>query len=147
MKVQKIFCDRCGKEIPGNFFRIIPELLDPVSEDFVDRENMSELTSMQIDKDYCEDCAKKIKAFISQREDSERGSEKEAKKEPAAKQEETKNAVTLGQPAKKTYDRGKICALYKAGWNASKIADEMGCTVQTAINILTKEGVYEKRKA
>lgn len=147
MKVQKIFCDRCGKEIPGNFFRIIPELLDPVSEDYVDRENMSELTSMQIDKDYCEDCAKKIVAFISQREDSERGSEKEAKKVPAAKQEDNKIPVTLDQPAKKTYDRGKICALYKAGWNASKIADEMGCTVQTAINILTKEGVYEKRKA
>ena len=147
MKVQKIFCDRCGKEIPGNFFRIIPELLDPISEDYVDRENMSELTSMQIDKDYCEDCAKKIVAFINQREDSERGPKEAVKKEPAAKHEKTEKAATLDQPAKKTYDRGKIVALYKAGWNASKIADEMGCTIQTAINILTKEGVYEKRKA
>lgn len=40
-------------------------------------------------------------------------------------------------------DHGKICALYKAGWACTKIADEMRCTTQTVINHLKKEGIYK----
>lgn len=42
-------------------------------------------------------------------------------------------------------DHGKICALYKAGWNCTKIADELRCNAQTVINHLVKEGIYKKR--
>lgn len=42
-------------------------------------------------------------------------------------------------------DHGKICALYKAGWNYTKIADELRYNAQTVINHLVKEGIYKKR--
>lgn len=35
---------------------------------------------------------------------------------------------------KKKLDDGKICALRRAGWNWDKIADEMHCSAQTALN-------------
>ena len=38
-------------------------------------------------------------------------------------------------------DRGKIKALYTAGWSMAKIADEMGCTYQRIDQILKEEGV------
>ena len=43
------------------------------------------------------------------------------------------------EPAK--IDHNKICALYKAKWTIAKIADEMGCSQQTVINHLKKEGL------
>lgn len=38
-------------------------------------------------------------------------------------------------------DRGKIKALYTAGWSMAKIADEMGCTYQRIDQILKEEGM------
>lgn len=38
-------------------------------------------------------------------------------------------------------DRGKIKALYTAGWSMAKIADEMGCTYQRIDQILKEEGL------
>ena len=37
-------------------------------------------------------------------------------------------------------DDGKILALRKAGWTYAKIADEMGCSIQTVVNHLSKGG-------
>ena len=49
-------------------------------------------------------------------------------------------------PIKKEIDHGKICALYKAGWNCSQIADDVQCHVQTVINHLQAEGIYKARR-
>ena len=58
----------------------------------------------------------------------------EPKEEPKTpKPKETKNAKKL--------DHGKICALRKAGWPVSKIADEMGCSGPTVRYHLDKEGI------
>ena len=48
-------------------------------------------------------------------------------------------------PAKKVIDHGKIVALYTANppRTVSWIADEIGCSVQTVINHLKKEGIYK----
>lgn len=35
-------------------------------------------------------------------------------------------------------DEGKMLALYRAGWSAAKIADEMGCSDQTIYNRIKK---------
>lgn len=48
-------------------------------------------------------------------------------------------------PQKKVIDHGKIVALYTANppRTVSWIADEIGCSVQTVINHLKKEGIYK----
>ena len=53
----------------------------------------------------------------------------EPKPEPKPKQDKPK----------KTIDHGKIIALHKAGWSASKIAQEVGCSLQTVINHINAE--------
>lgn len=53
----------------------------------------------------------------------------EQKPEPKPKQDKQK----------KTIDHGKIIALHKAGWSASKIAPEVGCALQTVINHINAE--------
>ena len=42
-------------------------------------------------------------------------------------------------------DHGKIVALYNAGWPTTKIADEVGCSIQTVINHLKEEGIYKAK--
>lgn len=46
----------------------------------------------------------------------------------------------------KVIDHGKIVACYKAGRTVSWIADETGCSHQTVINHLKKEGIYKNDK-
>ena len=48
-------------------------------------------------------------------------------------------------PQKKVIDHGKIVALYTANppRTVSWIADKIGCSVQTVINHLKKEGIYK----
>lgn len=56
---------------------------------------------------------------------------------PEPKEEPKKEA----KKATKKLDHGKICALRKAGWPVSKIADEMGCSGPTVRYHLDKEGI------
>ena len=58
------------------------------------------------------------------------------KQEPKPKEEPKKETNTT-----KKLDHGKICALRKAGWPVSKIADEMGCSSPTVRYHLDKEGI------
>lgn len=53
----------------------------------------------------------------------------EPKPEPKPKQDKPKKQI----------DHGKIIALHKAGWSASKIAPEVGCSLQTVINHINAE--------
>lgn len=70
----------------------------------------------------------------------------EAKGFCVAEVETEKKAETQEEPkdetkAPKKLDHGKICALRKAGWPVSKIADEMGCSGPTVRYHLDKEGI------
>lgn len=62
--------------------------------------------------------------------------------EPEAKTEEKAEA----DPPKKTIDHGKIVALYTANppRSVAWIADEIGCSYQTVVNHLRKEGIYKE---
>lgn len=53
-----------------------------------------------------------------------------AEKKPAAAQKQQ----TKAKPEKKEYDWGKAEACRRAGWSVAKIADELGCSVQTVYN-------------
>ena len=64
--------------------------------------------------------------------------EKKEPKEPPTKPEPPKKEANK---ATKKLDHGKICALRKAGWPVSKIADEMGCSGPTVRYHLDKEGI------
>lgn len=66
--------------------------------------------------------------------------EPEAKPDPEPEKPIKKPALP-----KEKIDHGKICALYKAGWTCTAIAEEMKCNAQTVINHLVKEGIYRKR--
>ena len=61
--------------------------------------------------------------------------------EPKKPKPKSQQKVQLKNPKKDQpkIDHGKIVALAKAGWSASKIADEMGCSCQTVLNHLKKE--------
>lgn len=60
--------------------------------------------------------------------------ETEAKPKP-----KTAPAKPKAAPKAPALDHGKIMALHKAGWGNAKIADEMGCSVQTIINHIQRD--------
>lgn len=60
------------------------------------------------------------------------------KEEPAPTEEEPPKKKKFPAPV----DHGKIVALYKANRTPVWIADDMGCSLQTVINHLKKEGIY-----
>ena len=41
----------------------------------------------------------------------------------------------------KPLDKGKVGALYKAGWNVAKIADEMRCNQSSIYRVIRKMGL------
>lgn len=51
------------------------------------------------------------------------------------------------QPTRKNaVDHGKICSLYKAGWQIKAIAEECKCAQPTVINHLISEGIYKNKE-
>ena len=60
---------------------------------------------------------------------------------PEPEKQEPKEEPKKETKATKKLDHGKICALRKAGWPVSKIADEMGCSGPTVLYHLDKEGI------
>lgn len=65
--------------------------------------------------------------------------------QPEPVQEEPKKADPVKTAPKKTkrkaIDKGKIGALYKAGWSVAKIADEMRCSQTAVYNALKELGL------
>lgn len=60
---------------------------------------------------------------------------------PEPEKQEQKEDPKKETKTNKRLDHGKICALRKAGWPVSKIADEMGCSGPTVRYHLDKEGI------
>ena len=64
---------------------------------------------------------------------------KAIEEKPAEKKKPKKAAAKKKAGGVKPLDHGKIIALHKAGWSQAKIADEMGCSVQSVANHIAKE--------
>ena len=60
MKKITYVCDRCGKEITGQILNICVECVDRESGDFLDSDGTAEWEKLVQDKDFCQDCMKKI---------------------------------------------------------------------------------------
>ena len=56
-----------------------------------------------------------------------------------ANKEEPKSKADKPKQEKRKVDHGKIIALHKAGWLPSKIAQEVGCSMQTVLNHINSE--------
>ena len=63
MKVNKIMCDRCGKEITGNPIRIFPEVVDRESDTILIGTVKSDWDGTMLNHDYCDECIEKIMRF------------------------------------------------------------------------------------
>lgn len=120
MKVTKIFCDRCRKEIEGDPVKIIPELAGAVLEE------------RQREKDYCRCCCDKTMAFLNgmaENSDFEaaveemiRGECSDQVQKPAPEEKKTetyKGGATVKQ---------QILELAAQGMSLSEIAIRMGKT-------------------
>lgn len=141
-RIMYVKCDRCGKQfIPDAQHKVgwigmtwrIPET-DDLESGVTPYEHC----------DFCESCMKAISDFIEGAViEEEAPPEVEiVVNEPPAAEEDGEAPQKGGEPSEepkpkknppkaKGIDKGKIKALHDAGWNASKIADEMGVSPQT----------------
>lgn len=136
------YCDKCGREIEGA----------PATIKF----SSSILTSSN---DFCEDCyalaADALQSWMDEEEqeedevllvseqlDEEEEEPEEEQEEDEEEEEEKPEPLSKARKERREIDRGKIMALTRAGWDARKIADEMGCTQQTVYQVryLAKKG-------
>lgn len=148
-RITYVKCDRCGKQfIPDTQHKVgwigmtwrIPET-DDLESGVTPYEHC----------DFCESCMKAISDFIEGTVIEEEAPpeveivipkhDEPVEEEPVTK--EVEEAPQKGEelpipkkpkknpPKAKGIDKGKIRALHAAGWNASKIADEMGVSPQT----------------
>ncbi len=165
MRIQKIVCDRCGKEIAGNPVQIMPGYVDRKTGDlWPDNNNpLPDWAEKILGKDFCVECTEKIVRYANGRlkvnpefeqaveEMVSNGTQK--KKETVesvsmvqidGSEEIVKDALPKEKPAgRQKLDTGKILALTKAGWSVKKIADEMGVNTQAIYDAryrLKKEG-------
>jgi hypothetical protein len=141
-RIMYVKCDRCGKQfIPDAQHKVgwigmtwrIPET-DDLESGVTPYEHC----------DFCESCMKAISDFIEGTViEEEAPPEVEiVVDEPPAAEDDGEAPQKGGEPSEepkpkknppkaKGIDKGKIKALHDAGWNASKIADEMGVSPQT----------------
>lgn len=123
-------CDRCGKEsVPSETQRIGWIGLNWQNPD---TDDLTEDKNPLAGKDYCEDCMRDIAAFI-ENQPTEINIELPEDDPVTNKIDETLGPVKKPKknpPKKKGIDKGKIKALHDAGWSKTKIADEMGVSVQ-----------------
>ena len=151
-RIMYVKCDRCGKQfLPDDQHKVgwigmtwrIPET-DDLESGVTPYEHC----------DFCETCMKAISDFIegtvieeeappeveivvNEPPAAEEGGEAPQKAEEQPKPKKVKK----NPPKAKGIDKGKIKALHDAGWNASKIADEMGVSPQN-INYHLRKILY-----
>ncbi|MCI8410382.1 MAG: DUF433 domain-containing protein [Lachnospiraceae bacterium] len=109
LKKTLYICNRCNKEIKTKGTRIIPHFFDFVTEEMLD-----EIEVADRDVHFCMDCTQRIMEEILR----------------LPKGKPIENTKKAGKRPKKgeRLDAGKVMALYQAGWDNEKIADEMDVT-------------------
>lgn len=117
-RIKIIRCDRCGADCnPVQIGHIITEMWT--------EEGRTSAPNPFEGMDFCEDCMQDINEFIN----------RSTKMKPKAKRQ-VKGGDEPTKTRKNAVDKGKVHALYKAGWTQAKIAEEMGCSVGTVNSIL-----------
>lgn len=113
----KIICNRCGADITNKdaFGEITVKLHESPDFDTPFKWMVGEAE----DEHYCQECAEKIAQFIH--------TPLTAEPETESPQQEKKSEGKQSG-ARKQIDYGKIAALRNAGWDNSKIANEMHMT-------------------
>lgn len=120
-----LFCDRCGKEIKSEYWKIRPHRYT-----MNDTEELSELFLDHMDREYCTECAAEIMGYAAvtfparkktpKKKEEPPADAKEPKKRTEAHERLTKNK-TKDQPV----DKGKIFALRNAGWSWKDIRTDI----------------------
>ena len=67
--------------------------------------------------------------------------------ETAPKAKEAKPKKAASNPRAAEIDKGKIVALWTAGWKIKDIAEECGCSTQTVYNTLEAKGLRVVKEA
>ena len=130
-----IRCDRCGREIhPAQINKIGYVALNWRLIDTDDLEDGNPYEHC----DFCPDCMEEIKSFIEG-------------KHPAAAEEDAPDpdpapAKDKKKPGKKAVDKGKVGALWDAGWSIKDIASEMNCSDERVRQILRELGKLNKKE-
>lgn len=122
-------CDYCGKPIDTDDEAV--KALWPGHIDQHDKFEPDMFEEVHHYHDYCLENLLTMR-FEEKQEDSEpEEEEQKPEEEPAT--------------SKKKVDHGRIVALYTARdpWSIKDIADDVGCSFQTVINHLKKEGLYK----
>lgn len=169
MRTVIINCDRCGEEIKGYPVKIVPEYVDRETGDIWpdNDEHLPEWAEKIIDKDFCEECTRKIVRFafggIKENPDFKKvvdemvdgvtpphqlkilmgEKDNQGVMAQVDRLEEMVNGMIPEKKGRNRIDYGKVMALTKAGWSAAQIADEMGLNVQAVYDVrcrLKKEG-------
>lgn len=146
-RIMYVKCDRCGKQfIPDAQHKVgwigmtwrIPET-DDLESGVTPYEHC----------DFCESCMKAISDFIEEEAPPEveivvnepPATEEDGEAPQKAEEPSKPKKAKKNPPKAKGIDKGKIKALHDAGWNASKIADEMGVSPQN-INYHLRKILY-----
>ncbi len=115
MKQFTYICDRCGRPIAKDVYRLYVGIVNPETDDSPECYELNEIG----DSVYCSKCLSEVDKIIYSA--------------TFGPKEETPKKVTK---PKKKIDDGKIQALRDAGWTLKAIADEIGCCEQTVLNRL-----------
>lgn len=130
MRVTKIICDKCKKEITGDWFEVVAR-----------KEDGNSGINLNSNHEYCEACVNKILAFANATEVSEVEKEKEKKTLQDHTSDKKKQIVPVTDKMTKAE---KIKHLYNQGCSKKYIANEVGTTentVSVTICQLRKKGV------
>ena len=125
-----ITCDRCGKQIDKEAYRLLNCLVDMSTGNNSDEIRGFNRGSGSLD--FCTDCIAEVDTEIYMTYSHTK---------PVKKSVEENKATDTPESSKgrkyKPLDDGKIKALRAAGWTISKIAEEVGCSPQTVANRLS----------
>ena len=131
MKKIIYYCDRCHREIDGRPVKLVVERWD--EDGFVVEfpEDIAKAYAADLsDKDYCVECFETIAKLIMPEEFDTAEEPEPIEEEPEPDKPKRKRAQNI--------DMGKVGALYRSGKNAQWIADDMGISVKTIYNALTR---------
>lgn len=141
MRISKIVCDGCGKEITGNPINVYAETLDRETGDFCD-----EKSTWNADKDFCEDCLERIKDFIQHM--NKNAVSEDAPEEPKREAEIVENKKN--NKPKKLKEQNKkptVKELIIAGVEKTDVIRRTGCNPHSYDNTkskLKKQGLLKE---
>lgn len=136
MRVSKIICDGCGREITVDPILIYAEK--------VDREtgNFSKGSVWNPDKDFCDDCMERIKLFVDNMNNSTEVESSDSNRKVEVNEKKPKNEKLKEQNKKPT-----VRELIIAGVEKEDVLKRTGCTPHTYDNTkckLKKQGLIKE---